>query len=131
MSRAKRQARSRFGNVALYRGGGDRFVRYFYNGAVILNMTEDAWSLNLGTTYSPDGYARLLGTLAAGDAVNTGVQGNGADRTEFFVPAEKRPTRSPPARILRKNRRLYDLFPCQACAEKSGWSSVVNSSQAR
>ena len=75
-------------NVALYRGGGDRFVRYFDNGAVILNMTEDAWSLNLGTTYSPDGYARLLGTLAAGDAVNTGVQGNGADRTEFFVPAE-------------------------------------------
>ncbi len=82
-------------NPHLYASGsGDRWVRTFENGAVILNNAGSAWTVDLDVTAPaspPTGrnYARLLGALAD-RSVNNGLCGDGGTfggRTKFTVPA--------------------------------------------
>jgi len=72
-------------NMQLVTGFGDRFIRYFENGAVILNSSSESWTVSLDTTYSANGYQRLDGSIDP--IVNNGTNGVGTERNQFTVPA--------------------------------------------
>lgn len=56
-------------DAKVLKGSPERWVRYFENGAVLLNMSEDDWTYSLDSRESCKGYVRLLGTQ---DEVNDG-----------------------------------------------------------
>lgn len=69
-------------------GSADRWVRYFDGGAVLLNMTPDAWTYSLDGASSSTGYERLTAlNNTDADGVNTGAPGGGLNQLEFTVPA--------------------------------------------
>lgn len=72
-------------NPSLHTGSPEHWIRYFENGAIILNMSDTDWEVTLDTTYSSQGFQRLNGIYDT--EINNGNKGNGTSKNTFTIPA--------------------------------------------
>lgn len=74
-------------DIQLIKGTGQKWIRYFENGVVLVNPTIDDWDVALDHTKYKNiaGFKRLKGKQDP--SINSGATGSGTYNNEFTVPA--------------------------------------------
>lgn len=74
-------------DIKVVAGQGQRWVRYFENGAVLVNPTKSNWTVTLDKSLykNIEGFQRLLGKQDK--SINSGAVGDGEDKNQFTIPA--------------------------------------------